>query len=88
VIRGDDLPRTRYRPPRERLVQLRPKEPGQLLEALKEKVGEYPRPIDSRHALVASVNIRGPNVFVGLPYGRKLNGREGSSRSRRAAGSP
>jgi hypothetical protein len=47
-----------------------------LLEALKEKVGEYPRPIDSRHALVTSVNVRGPNVFAGPPYGRKLNGRE------------
>lgn len=47
-----------------------------LLEALKEKVGEYPRPIDKRQALVKSVNVRGPNVFAGLPYGRKLNDRE------------
>jgi hypothetical protein len=47
-----------------------------LLEGLKEKVGEYPRPIDKRHALVTSVNVRGPNVFAGLPYGRKLNDRE------------
>lgn len=47
-----------------------------LLKALKQKVGEYPRPIDKRHALVTSVNVRGPNVFAGLPYGRKLNDRE------------
>lgn len=47
-----------------------------LLEGLKEKVGEYPRPIDKRHALVKSVNVGGPNVFAGLPYGRKLNDRE------------
>ena len=47
-----------------------------LLEGLKEKVGEYPRPIDKRQALVKSVNVRGPNVFAGLPYGRKLNDRE------------
>jgi hypothetical protein len=47
-----------------------------LLEGLKEKVGEYPRPIDKRQALVKSVNVGGPNVFAGLPYGRKLNDRE------------
>ncbi|MDC3982416.1 hypothetical protein [Polyangium jinanense] len=47
-----------------------------LLEGLKEKVGEFPRPIDKRQALVKSVNVRGPNVFAGLPYGRKLNDRE------------
>jgi len=47
-----------------------------LLEGIKEKVGEYPRPLDKRHALVKSVNVRGPNVFAGLPYGRKLNDRE------------
>lgn len=47
-----------------------------LFEGLKEKVGEYPRPIDKRHALVKSVNVRGPNAFAGLLYGRKLNDRE------------
>jgi hypothetical protein len=47
-----------------------------LLEALKEKVGEYPRPLDRRHALIKSVNVGGPNVFAGLPYGRKLDARE------------
>lgn len=47
-----------------------------LLEAIKQKVGEYPRPIDKRHALVTSVNVRGPNAFAGLPYGRKLTDRE------------
>jgi len=47
-----------------------------LLEGLKKKVGEYPRPMDKRHALVRSVNVRGPNVFAGFPYGRKLNDRE------------
>jgi hypothetical protein len=47
-----------------------------LLEALKEKAGEYPRPIDKRNAIVKSVNFRGPIVFAGLPYRRKLKDRE------------
>jgi hypothetical protein len=47
-----------------------------LLEALKEKVGEYPRPLDKRYWLVRLINVGGPNAFAGLPYGRKLNGRE------------
>ncbi|WP_441290424.1 hypothetical protein ACSRUE_07550 [Sorangium sp. KYC3313] len=47
-----------------------------LLGRLKEKVGEYPRPIDRRQALVKSVNIPGSNAFAGFLYGRKLNDRE------------
>lgn len=47
-----------------------------LLESLKERVGEYTHPIDRRHWLAKSVNVRGPNVFAGRPYGRKLTSRE------------
>lgn len=47
-----------------------------FLESLQEIVGAYPRPLDKRYWLVRNINIGGPNAFAGLPYGRKLNGRE------------
>lgn len=47
-----------------------------LLESLQEIVGKYPRPLDKRYWLVRNINVGGPNAFVGLPYGRTLNGRE------------
>lgn len=48
----------------------------QLLESLQEMVGKYPRVIDKRHWIAWRTNVRGPNAFAGLPYGRKLKGRE------------
>lgn len=39
-------------------------------------VGKYPRVIDKRHRIAWRINVRGPNVFAGLPYGRKLRDRE------------
>lgn len=47
-----------------------------FLESLDEIVGKYPRPLDKRHWLARNINVGGPNAFAGLPYGRKLNGRE------------
>lgn len=47
-----------------------------FLESLQEIVGKYPRPLDKRYWLVRNLNVGGPNAFAGLPYGRKLNGRE------------
>lgn len=48
----------------------------EFFESLQEIVGKYPRPLDKRYWLVKNINIGGPNVFAGLPYDRKLNGRE------------
>jgi hypothetical protein len=49
---------------------------SRLLESLKNMVVKYRRPLDKRYWLVKNINVGGPNAFAGLPYGRKLDGRE------------
>jgi hypothetical protein len=52
------------------------KQRRRFLESLQEMVGKYPRPLDKRYWLVRNINVGTANAFAGLPYKRKLDGRE------------
>lgn len=47
-----------------------------LFESLEQVADQYPRPLDKRHRLVTIINVRPPNAFAKLPYGKKLTPRK------------